>query len=264
MSSPVLIDTHCHIHARDYPLDAEEVLRNAREAGVTRVVCIGTDAEDSKRAVEFAEKHNGVYATVGVHPAGRMPFLCGIGGDKVGSKTVAVGEVGLDYHYKPYDREAQIRLFEEMLQMAVDAGLPVVFHVREAFEDFWPVVDGFLGRDLGKLRGVVHGFSERSKMATEYVEKALERGFYISLNGIATFSKDKDQMAAFAAVPQNRLMLETDAPYLAPPPFRGKPNQPAYVRGIAQFLADKRGVSLEELARATTKNAEELFGFAKT
>ncbi len=268
----MLIDTHCHVHSEDYPLPAEEVLRNARAAEVEKMICIGTDLEDSRRAVEFAERHEGVWATVGIHPeyASRSDssvsarglrdvFSEGRGGNDNG-KIVAIGEVGLDYHYEPFDRKAQIRLFEEMLQLAVDVDLPVVFHVREALLDFWPVVDNFMRGGDVKLRGVMHGFSERSGKASEYVEMGLERGFYFSLNGIATFSKDRDQMAAFQRIPLERLMLETDAPYLAPPPYRGKPNQPVYVREIAKFLAREREVSLEELARKTAKNAEKLFG----
>ncbi|MDR2063733.1 MAG: TatD family hydrolase [Candidatus Nomurabacteria bacterium] len=252
----MLIDTHCHIHSDDYPLDREEVLRGAFADGVERVVCIGTSLSDSRRAVSFAERHAGVYATVGIHPSEDTGAVAQVEGLKKLIKTsdrakmVAVGEIGLDYHYQPFDKAAQIRLFEAQLQLAVDFDLPVVFHVREAFSDTFAVIDNFSG-----LRGVLHSFTGN---AAE-LAAGLRRGFYVSLNGIATFSKDKNQLETFDKVPMARLLLETDAPYLTPKPFRGRMNEPRYVKEVARWVADHRGVELSEVEQVTSDNAIKLF-----
>jgi TatD DNase family protein len=247
------IDTHCHIHSSDYPLDAEAAVEAARAAGVGRMICIGTSLADSERAVKFAEAHDEVYAALGVHPheegisdnsaklVGAVEKLAGLVGSQ---KVVAIGEVGLDYHYTPFDREAQIRLMEEQIQLAVDNNLPIVFHVREAYEDFWPAIDNFHG-----LRGVVHSFSDNRVN----LDAALERGLMVGVNGLATF-------APIPLPTLGRMILETDAPYLAPSPYRGKPNQPAYIPDIASWLADKLVVPIAEVAKVTTNNAVKLFG----
>ena len=248
-----LIDTHCHIHSSDFPLDAEKVVVNARMAGVDRMICIGTSLADSELAVRFAEAHDGVYATLGVHPheegiedksaelVGISARLAGLLGSK---KIVAIGEIGLDYHFTPFDREAQIRLCEEQMQLAVDNNLPIVFHVREAYEDFWPMIDNF-----PSVRGVVHSFSDNRPN----LDIAVKRGFMVGVNGLATF-------APIPVPPLENMILETDAPYLAPRSYRGKVNQPAYVPDIANWLANKFVVSPAEVAEITTRNAVELFG----
>lgn len=255
----MLIDTHCHIHSEDYGLDRDTVITEAKAGGVLEMICIGTSMEDSRVAVGFAQKHEEVFAVVGVHPHGETDgdkgatMLEGLGELKTlldEKKVVGVGEIGLDYHYKPYDRATQIRLFEEQLQMAVDYGLPVTFHVREAFEDFFAVVDGFSG-----LKGDVHCFSDSWYNA----QKIIKRGFYIGLNGIVTFKSTKEQKEAFEKIPVERLLLETDAPYLTPVPMRGIVNQPAYVRYVGEWVARSRGLMLEEVADITTKNAKQLF-----
>jgi TatD DNase family protein len=252
----MLVDTHCHIHADDYPLDKEVVLRNALLDGVEKVVCIGTSPMDSERAVDFANSHNGVYATVGIHPSEDDGFAEQIDeirnlikkSDK--TKLVAVGEIGLDYHYHPYDRTAQIRLFEEQLQLALDFKLPVVFHMREALPDAFAVLDNFSG-----LRGVLHSFTG----SEAELDRGLSLGFLVSLNGIATFSKDEKQLKIFDKVPMARLLLETDAPYLTPKPFRGKMNEPRYVKEVARWVANHRGVELSEVEKITSDNAIKLF-----
>ncbi|MDR0591175.1 MAG: TatD family hydrolase [Candidatus Nomurabacteria bacterium] len=253
-----LVDSHCHLHSTDYPEGKETVLERAWAAGVTKVICIGTGLEDSKLAVEFAAAHEGVFATIGAHPhdiddqdtSGQQIKDIDQLASLNGPKTVAVGEVGLDYHYQPYDRQAQIRLFEQQLQLAKDLNLPVVFHVREAYDDFWPVVDGFSG-----LKGVLHSFSDN----LDNLEKGLGRGFYVGLNGIVTYKKTPEQAEAFANVPLDRILLETDAPYLTPSAKRGIMNEPTYVGLILEWVAKHRERSLTEVADITTKNTEELF-----
>jgi TatD DNase family protein len=159
---------------------------------------------------------------------------------------IAIGEVGLDYHYEGYNREAQIRLFEEMLQLAVDNDLPLSFHVREAFDDFFPVVANFPG-----VRGVVHSFSDNKKNLKRILN---ETEFYVGVNGMATYS-------TLPTPPLERILLETDAPFLTPVPFRGIINECAYIRNIAEWLAAKLSISFDVIEEATTQNAEQLFKF---
>ena len=240
-----LIDSHCHLHDREFytTKQAEECLERARIAGVKKVVCIGTSHEDSRAACEFAASHENVYWTYGIHPEntgqGSTTF------EPCSKKQlVAIGEVGLDYHYDGYDRDAQIRLFEQMLQLAIDNNLPVSFHIREAFEDFFPVVANFSG-----LRGVVHSFTDSKKVLRRILE---ETDFYIGVNGLATYS-------TLPLPPLDRILLETDAPFLAPVPHRGEPNEPAYIAEIAKWLSFKLEIPSAEVAKVTTTNTTTLF-----
>ena len=247
----MLIDTHCHIHDKKYSFDQKAVLNRARDAGVTEVICVGTDINDSLDAARFADENEGVFAAVGIHPGESLEYdekLLEVA--KSSRKVVAIGEIGLDYHYDVGTRDEQIKLFEAQLQVAMELGLPVTFHVREAYEDFWAVLDGFR-----EIRGVLHCFSDK----IENLKQALDRGLYIGLGGIVTFTKDEEQKKTFNYVPLDRVLFETDAPYLTPKPFRGTMNEPAYVKVIAEQVADSREVSLELLETVTTRNAENLF-----
>ncbi|MBR2840130.1 TatD family hydrolase [Candidatus Saccharibacteria bacterium] len=240
----MLIDSHCHLHDREFfsKEEAEDCLVRAREVGVEKIICIGTDPEDSLEACEFASKHDGVYWTYGVHPS-EVAKNCNK--FKKDTKLVAIGEVGLEYHYEGYSREAQIRLFEEMLQQAVDNDLPVSFHVREAFADFFPVVGNF-----PRVRGVVHSFTDSKKVLKRILD---ETEFYIGVNGLATY-------ATLPLPPLERIILETDAPFLAPVPHRGGKNEPAYTACVAGWLAEKTKQPVAEVAKVTTENACTLFG----
>lgn len=253
-----LVDTHAHIHFDDYPLDSGAVISSAQEAGVTRIICVGTTLADSQKAVAFASQHAGVWAAAGIHPHEASEFLSktrakseftALVMEKL-AKLVAIGEIGLDYYYEHSPRDRQKELLEFQLELVQKSKLPVIFHVREAFDDFWPIVDQFSG-----LRAVVHSFSATR---TE-LEQILSRGFHVGLNGIMTFTKDPQQLEAAKAVPLARLLLETDAPYLTPAPYRGKVCKSEHVRVTAEFLAALRGESLDDLARATTENARRLF-----
>ena len=234
------------------PLTPEDYLSIATKNNVTTVITIGTDAADSQAAVRFAEAHDNVYSTVGIHPSETtdLPNLHQIQELKNSPKVVAFGEIGLDYHYPDFDQKAQIRLFEEQLQLAQDLDLPVILHIREAYPDALAVLDNFPG-----LRGVAHSFSDHIKP----VEELLKRDLYIGLNGIATFTRDPFQLEAFNAIPLDRLLLETDAPFLTPKPFRGKINHPAYVKNVGEWVAKSRGLTSDEIAKVTTKNASNLF-----
>ena len=246
----MLIDTHCHIH-ESYKLPVDEVLLHAEEAGVEKYICVGTSEESSRLAVSFAEDHTGAYSAIGVHPHDTKEGYSQIA-EIAGTspKIVAVGEIGLDYFYTHSPREMQMQALEDQIQVALKHDLPIIFHVREAFDDFWPIFDKYPG-----IRGELHSFTD----SAENLQKALDRGLYIGVNGISTFTKDETQKATFDSIPLDRLLLETDAPFLTPAPLRGKVNEPAYVKLVAEYHAHRRGISLEEIASATTANARTLF-----
>jgi len=246
------IDTHCHIHEASYPLDPEAVLQHARNAGVKQLICVGTSRESSHRAVQFAAEHESVFASIGVHPHDTKD---GWNIEEFAEKpeVVAVGEIGLDYFYTHSSRETQIEALQVQIELALKHDLPIIFHVREAFDDFWPIFDNFHG-----IRGELHSFTDTK----HNLEEGLRRGLYVGVNGISTFTKSEPQKEMFAAVPLKRLLLETDAPFLTPVPLRGKVNEPAYVMRIAEFHAQLRGISLEEIAALTTTNAEMLFALS--
>ena len=320
----MLIDTHCHIHDKEYDFDPEKTLARAHAAKVQKIIVIGTSLKDSIAARDFATAHQGVFYSIGIHPGdlksitGKPPSTqlkelftpasqgalgenlpssfrrhippakaatyipdgtdrfvspeIGVGapneeletvlpdaqdmtcqteagGDekKLGrfsaTNPIAIGEIGLDYHYQPTNREQQIELLEQMLQLSLDLSLPCIFHIREAFPDFWPIISNF-----NLPPSVLHSFSD----SQENLDKAINSGFCIGVNGLATFTK-------IPLPPLENMVLETDAPYLTPIPFRGKINEPAYIPDIARFIADHFGVTLEKVAEITTQNAERLF-----
>lgn len=247
----MLIDTHCHIHETDYALPIDEVLTLARAAGVRKMICVGTSQLSSRDAIHFAEHHDGAYAAVGVHPHDTKDGYEQIAGLVGTSKlVVAIGEIGLDYFYTHSPREVQMAALESQITLALDHDLPIIFHVREAFDDFWPIFDAHPG-----IRGELHSFTD-SKIN---LDKALARGLYVGVNGISTFTKDEPQKMVFDSIPLDRLLFETDAPFLTPVPFRGKINQPAYVREIAEYHAKRRSISVEDIISATAANAHTLF-----
>lgn len=244
-----LTDTHCHIHESSYPLDPEVVLRHARNAGVDQLICVGTSEKSSREAVLFAAEHADVFASVGVHPHDTKD---GWNIEEFAEKpeVVAVGEIGLDYFYTHSPREIQIEGLQAQIEVALKHNVPIIFHVREAFDDFWPIFDNFHG-----IRGELHSFTDTKRN----LEEGLKRGLYVGVNGISTFTKSESQKEMFAAIPLRRLLLETDAPFLTPVPLRGKVNEPAYVMRIAEHHARIHSISLEEVAATTTANAKTLF-----
>ena len=242
----MLIDSHCHLHDRQFFTEeqAEEMLERAHKNGIKRIICIGTDPQDSLAARDFAAAHHGVYWTYGIHPEESHKAI-GSAISSVGL-PIAIGEVGLDYHTEGYNRDGQIRLFEEMLQLATDNDLPLSFHVRNAFPDFFAVVNNF-----PKVRGVVHSFTDSKKVLRKILE---ETNFYVGVNGLATYS-------TLPTPPLERILLETDAPFLTPVPFRGIINEPGYIYNIAEWLSTKLDMDFETIEKETTKNAERLFRF---
>lgn len=247
----MLIDTHCHIHESDYPLPLADVLQHAHENGVDKMICVGTSEASSVDAVRMAQEYNHIFASVGVHPHdtkdgyGQIAELAKQG-------AIAVGEIGLDYYYNHSPREVQIAALEAQIQIALDNNLPIIFHVREAFDDFWPLFDNFHG-----IRGVLHSFTD----SQENLDQAFARGLYVGINGISTFTKDPVQQKMYAAIPLEKMLLETDAPFLTPTPYRGTINEPAFVSEVAKFHAKIRGIQPEDVAVATTTNATTLFRF---
>lgn len=247
-----MFDTHCHIHdSQFYAEDRQGVYERAAQAGVSMLV-VGTSETDAREAVQFAEVHDNTWAIIGVHPHdtkdgwGEIRTLL----EENSPAIKGVGEIGLDYYYGHSPRETQLQALREQLSWAVAHNLPVSFHVREAFDDFWPVFDSVKG-----VRGVLHSFTDSQHNANE----ALKRGLYVGVNGISTFTKDTAQQELFASLPLDRLLLETDAPFLTPVPFRGKVNEPAFVEYVAQHHAKIRGISFEEVVAQTTANARALF-----
>ena len=257
-----MIDTHAHLHFVDAFVDAGEALTRAHEAGVDTIINVGVTPEDSRQALAFAQnpdyapQKTGVklFATAGLHPHeakvgdAALDAIADLAED-----VIAIGECGLDYYRNLATKQEQDRALRAQIEIALEHNLPLIFHVRDAWEDFFAVL-----QDYPKLRGVIHSFTGHQAE----VERAMghDGELFFGLNGIMTFTKDEVQLQAARSIPADRVLLETDCPYLAPVPHRGKRNEPAYVPAIAEFLALLRGVEIDVLARDTTRNAESLFG----
>lgn len=246
----MLIDSHCHLHDREFFTadQAEEMLVRAKNNDVKKIICIGTGLEDSLKARDFTKTHENVFWTLGIHPEGATKSYDYDELQKVitdsKEKLVAIGEVGLDYHYEPETREQQIKLFETMLELATKNDLPLSFHVREAFDDFFAIINNFPA-----ARGVVHSFSDSKKNLKKILEQT---DFYVGVNGMATYS-------TLPTPPLDRILLETDAPFLAPVPHRGETNEPAYIKNIAEWLSAKLNTNFHTVEEVTTKNTTNLF-----
>ncbi len=244
-----LIDTHCHIHETDYPLELADVLQRANVAGVYKMICVGTSEQSSINAIELASRYDNLFATVGVHPHDTKDGFDRIA-ELAKQDVVAIGEVGLDYYYDHSPRDVQIVALESQIQTALDNNLPIIFHVRDSFDDFWPLFDNFHG-----IRGELHSFTDTQVN----LDRAFERNLYVGVNGISTFTKDSQQQKMYATIPLERMLLETDAPFLTPAPHRGTINQPAFVSEVAKHHAAIRGIDIDIVAQATTANANSLF-----
>ncbi len=254
----MLIDTHSHIQLLDYDDNRDEVLARAREIGV-KMMAVGVDVPSSKAAIELAKSHDDVFATVGLHPhdaAGEKDEIASEDLQAISKlaeddSVLAIGECGLDFYYNNSPESIQIDIFKQQIELALKLNKPMVWHVRDAFEDFFKVVDQYPG-----VRGIVHCFTGTQAE----MQAAVDRGFYIAYNGIMTFTKDQDQLDTVKATPLDHIVLETDCPWLAPKSHRGRPNEPAYITKIAEFIADLRGESIEDFSAATTKNAQTILG----
>lgn len=266
-----LFDTHCHTHEmvrRITPVydkwhsdgverTPESVITAANEAEVNRMLCIGTSLADSELAVEFVADRENMWASIGIHPheaaeALQKGHLDAFRALVEADKVIAVGECGLDYFYSHSPKDAQIAVLKAQIELALEHDLPLSFHVREAFDDFWPIFESYRGANL---RGVLHSFTD----SLANMEKAVKHGLYFGVNGIVTFAKNEEKSVIYRTIPQRLLLFETDAPFLTPVPFRGKVCESKHVRVTAEYLADLRGNNLEDLAVATTANARALF-----
>ncbi|MBR3502353.1 MAG: TatD family hydrolase [Alphaproteobacteria bacterium] len=255
----MFVDSHCHIISEEFDEDREECLKRAQEAGVQVILDAsgGVGGEKLKKNALVCSTHKNVFATVGVHPEEAEEYL-DIKAEKIielsdEKYVVGIGECGLDYHYNPNSKDTQLKVFVEHIHAAQKTKLPLIIHSREADDDMIKI----LAQEYEKepFRGELHCFSSSRKLA----EFALNIGFYVSASGIITFKKSVELREIFADVPMEKLLIETDAPYLAPEPYRGKRNEPAYVVKTAEKLAEIKGISLEQIAKITTENFHKLF-----
>ena len=251
-----IIDTHCHLYYDDFKPDWDEMLRRAEEAGVSGMIAVGADAPSSRQAVEIAKSYPHIYCTVGIHPhdaqgVDEATIISLAELARTSPKCVAIGEIGLDFFRDRSPRDEQKRLFRRFLQLSRQLDKPVVIHDREAHSETLNMI-----REEGVTRGVMHCFSGD----TVFARQCLEQGLYLSITGTVTFPSNQQLRDVVAAVPIERLLLETDCPYLAPVPHRGKRNEPAYTRITAEKVAQIKRLTLEDVARITTMNAGKLFG----
>jgi TatD DNase family protein len=252
----MLFDTHTHLNAEQFEEDYKEVIERAREAGVSRMVVVGFDQPTIKRAMRLIEQYDELYASVGWHPVDAIDMtesdLVWIEALAKHPKVVALGEMGLDYHWDKSPVDIQKEVFRVQIQLAKKLKLPIIIHNREATKDIIQILDEEGAKDVG---GIMHCFSADWEAA----KQCLDMNFHISFGGPVTFKNAEETREVAKQIPLDRLLIETDCPFLSPHPFRGKRNEPARVRLIAEQLADLKGLSLEELAQITTQNANRLF-----
>lgn len=251
----MLVDSHCHINFPDLAANLPAVLQAMRDNGVGHAMCIGVTLEKFPEVLAIAEAHDNIYATVGIHPDSEnvqeatLEQLIALADHP---KVVGIGETGLDYFRLTGDLEWQRERFRTHIRAAIASGKPLIIHTRNAAEDTIRIMREESAERIG---GVMHCFTESQAVA----EQAMELGFYISMSGIVTFKNATALKEVAKSIPLDRMLVETDSPYLAPIPYRGKTNQPAYVRYVAEHVAELRGISLEEVAAATTQNFFRLF-----
>ncbi len=250
-------DSHCHVDEEQFNEDREAVLARMREHGITRYAVIGSDMATSRRASDFCAAHDGAYAVGGIHPHEAKGFReedqDEIRGWYRSGKIRAIGEIGLDYYYDLSPRETQRAVCIRQMELAWEIGAPVAYHIRDAHGEMLEIMKSMKNRLTG---GIIHCFSGSPEMAKEY----LKLGYYISFAGPLTFKKAPKLQETARIVPKDRLLIETDSPYMAPEPVRGRRNEPANVRYVGMKLAEIRGESAEEVAAYTTENAMRVYG----
>jgi TatD DNase family protein len=252
----MLIDSHAHLSLPEFDKDREEVIKRARDAGIQHIITIGTDSDDCRKAVALAKQYDFISAAVGIHPhdaktitSGTYTLLRKLAEDK---KVVAIGEIGLDFYRNLSSRETQIPHFRKQLKLAREVALPVIIHDRDAHQEAVKILQEGKAETVG---GVIHCFSGDWDMA----KACLDMGFYLSIPGTITYKKSDEYRKLVSKLPLDRLLVETDSPFLTPHPFRGNRNEPGYVQYVAETVAWVKGIPQEELARITTKNAQTLF-----
>ncbi len=253
----MFIDSHAHLDDPRFDQDREHVIESLREDGIDMVINIGADKESSLSTLELARKYDNVYAVAGVHPHSAseleddgLDWLIEIAKEE---KVVAIGEIGLDFYYDNSPRDIQRKWFKAQLQLAKELGLPVVIHTRDAAKETYDILKDAAAD--GKLKVLMHCYSGSAEMAMDYARL----GFYIALGGAVTFKNARVSREVASVVPLENLMIETDCPYMTPEPFRGKRNEPKYVNLVAEKIAEIKGITVEELAKATADNARSFF-----
>ena len=257
----MFIDSHAHIDGPEFDADRPEVIRRAQDAGVSAILNVGTGDPHGgafERALELGETHQTVYTALGVHPHDARLFDDAAEEElerliRQGSRVIAWGEIGLDFHYDNSPRQVQMDVFRRQLRLARERSLPVIVHTRAAEDETVEILNSEWGGS--DLPGIMHCFSGSLELA----RKAVDLGFLISFSGIVTFKNAEDLRAVAMEIPLDRLLIETDCPFLSPIPYRGKRNEPAYVVEVARCLAGLRGLTLDEIASITTRNFSRLF-----
>ena len=258
----MLADSHCHLDRLDLtPFDNQfdNAIEAANKKGVEHFLCVAINAENQKEVIKIAESHPNIHASVGIHPLytkGESASIESLAKVAAHPKVVAIGETGLDYFYDAESKKQQLSLFRTHVQAAVEVGLPLIIHTRDARKD---TLDILREEGAEKVGGVLHCFTESLEMA----ESAMQMGFYVSFSGIVTFNNADELREVACKIPANRILVETDSPYLTPKPFRGKPNSPMYVSEVAKLLAELRGDKYEDFCRTTTDNYLRLFNLNK-
>lgn len=244
-------DTHCHIY-KEYYENIEEVLKNAKKSNVNRMINNGCDKKSNEEVLELTKNYENIYGAIGIHPENIANYsdedLKWIKENLKQSKIIAIGEIGLDYHYTKENKTEQIKLLERQLKIAEQYHLPVIIHSREATEDTINTLKKY------KVTGVIHSFSGSLETAKIYIKM----GYLLGINGVITFKNSKLK-EVIKEIPLESIILETDSPYLTPEPFRGKKNEPARIKEIAEFICDLKGISLEDLATITNHNIKRIF-----
>ncbi|PFA16858.1 MULTISPECIES: TatD family hydrolase [Bacillus cereus group] len=253
----MLFDTHSHLNAEQFKEDLQEVIVRMKEAGVSYTVVVGFDEATIKKAMELAETYDFIYAAVGWHPVDAIDMteehLAWLEELAAHPKVVALGEMGLDYHWDKSPKEVQKEVFRKQIQLAKKVNLPIIIHNRDATQD---IVDILAEENAAEVGGIMHCFSG----SVEVAQQCIGMNFLISLGGPVTFKNAKKPKEVAMEIPMEKLLIETDCPYLTPHPFRGKRNEPSYVKLVAEEIANLKGISYEEVAKITTENAKGLFG----
>jgi TatD DNase family protein len=259
-SRKMLFDTHAHLNAIQYEEDIVEVIQRAKSENVSHIVVVGFDKDTIKRAMELTEQYDMIYAAVGWHPVDAIDMtdedLKWIKELAAHPKVVAIGEMGLDYYWDKSPKDIQKEVFRKQIQVAKEVQLPIIIHNRDATEDVVKILKEETASEVG---GIMHCFTG----SLEVAKQCMDMNFYISFGGPVTFKNAKKPKEVATEIPMDRLLIETDCPYLTPHPFRGKRNEPSYVKYVAEQIAELKGLSVEEVAKKTSDNAIRLFGITR-
>ncbi|MGP6139179.1 MULTISPECIES: TatD family hydrolase [unclassified Jeotgalibaca] len=252
----MLFDTHCHLNVDAFADDVEAAIERAKEVGVERFAVVGFDAATIKKSLSLSAAHPEIYSIIGWHPTEAGSYTLDVEEALIpllkNERVVAMGEMGLDYYWMEDSKEVQEHVFRRQIQIAKELDLPISIHMRDAIEDTYRILKD---EGVSEIGGIMHSYSGD----VSYMEKFLDLGMHISLSGVVTFKKATEVHEVAKAVPLDKLLIETDAPYLAPVPYRGKRNEPSYVKYVAEKIAELRGMTTEEIATITMQNANKLF-----